>query len=280
MKYIGAHVSIAGGIFNAPLNAEKIGAKAFAMFTKNQRQWHACNFTLDEITQFKINLKKSAIKPEHVLPHDSYLINIGSPDAIARKKSLRALIAEVERCDQLGLKLLNIHPGSHLNQINEQECLNNIAESINAAITQTENIIIVLENTAGQGGNVGYKLEHLEFIINKIKNKKRIGVCIDTCHIFASGYDIQNKENYTAFWHQFEKLIGFEYLKGMHINDSKSTLASRVDRHQSLGEGHIGLECFELLMQDKRLDNIPLILETPDPDKWPSEIKLLYKFTQ
>jgi len=291
MKYVGAHVSASGGVENAPLNATAIGAKAFALFTKNQRQWVAKPLSLQSIDEFKINLKESGIKPEHVLPHDSYLINLGAPDKEKLEKSRNAFIDELQRCEQLGLKLLNFHPGSHLQKFSkrakdyeelvheaEYECLDVIAESMNLAIeaTKNSNVILVIENTAGQGSNLGYKFEHLGYLIEKVKDKSRVGVCLDTCHTFTAGYDLRTKEAYDATMEEFEKIVGFKYLKGMHINDSKPPLGSRVDRHQSIGKGEIGLNAFKFIMNDPRMDNMPLILETIDESIWPEEIKLLY----
>jgi len=276
MKYIGAHVSTSGGVFNAPLNAMNIEAKAFAMFTKNQRQWLAKPYDDETIKKFKDNLALSKIEPKHVLPHDSYLINLGHPDIQKREKSLNAFCDEIKRCELLGLEKLNFHPGSHLKLISEEECLDIIANSLNEAIKVTNSICLVIENTAGQGSNLGYKFEHLAHIINKVEDKTRVGVCIDTCHMFTAGYDIRNEEVYEKTWEEFEKIVGFKYLQGMHINDSKPDLGSRVDRHESIGKGKIGLRAFELIMNDKRMDDIPLILETIDESIWKEEIKLLY----
>ncbi len=279
-KFVGAHVSASGGVFNAPLNAMEIGAKAFALFTKNQRQWVAKPLDDDTIRAFKENLAASAILPKHILPHNSYLINLGHPELEAREKSLDAFIDEVERCDQLGLDRINFHPGSHLKKISEDECLALIAESINTTLERTQNVSLVLENTAGQGSNLGYKFEHLRDIIEQVDDKSRIGVCIDTCHMFTAGYDIRTREAYDATWSEFDKIVGFKYLMGMHINDSKPDLGSRVDRHHSLGEGKIGLDAFRFLMNDERMDDIPLILETIDESIWADEIKLLYSFIE
>ncbi len=276
MKYIGAHVSASGGVYNAPLNALKIGAKAFALFTKNQRRWVSKPLEQKSIEKFKENLQLANIKPKHVLPHDSYLINLGHPDEEKREKSLSAFIDEIKRCDLLGLNKLNFHPGSHLKEISEEECLDLIAISMNKAIKETKNISLVIENTAGQGSNLGYKFEHLAYIISKIEDKSRVGVCIDTCHMFTAGYDLRSHEAYSKTWDDFDKIVGFEYLQGMHINDSKPDLGSRVDRHDSIGKGKIGLNAFKFIMNDKRMDDIPLILETIDESIWPEEIKLLY----
>jgi deoxyribonuclease-4 len=279
-KFVGAHVSASGGVENAPLNAKNIGAKAFALFTKNQRQWKAKPLTKESIDDFKKNLELSQILPKHILPHDSYLINLGHPEEEKRQKSLESFIDEVQRCEQLGLDRLNFHPGSHLKKISEEECLNKIAESMNETLRQTKDVILVIENTAGQGSNLGYKFEHLAYLIDRSEDKSRVGVCIDTCHMFTAGYDIRDKESYERTWDEFDRVVGFEYLKGMHINDSKPDLGSRVDRHHSLGEGKIGLDAFRFIMNDKRMDDIPLVLETIDDTIWDKEIELLYSFVK
>ena len=278
MKYIGAHVSASGGVSNVIKNAKEIEATAFALFTKNQRQWFAKPLPQKEIEKFKNLMQKYGFNKDMVLPHDSYLINLGHPNIEKREKSLKSFIDEAKRVEQLGLKYLNFHPGSHLREISEEECLENIANSINYAIKETESCVFVMETTAGQGSNLGYKFEHLAYLIDKAVDKERIGVCIDTAHIFAAGYDIRTKEAYEKTMKEFDNIIGFKYLKGMHINDSKAKFASRVDRHHSLGKGEIGIDAFKFIMQDKRIDNIPLILETIEPSLWPEEIKLLKSF--
>lgn len=275
MKRIGAHVSAAGGVENAPLNALEIGADAFALFVKNQRQWSAKALEIESINKFDENLKLANIKKEHVLPHNSYLINLGHPDAEKRKKSINAFINEIQRANLLGLKMINFHPGSHLREISENECLENISNSINFIIANTSNVKLVIENTAGQGSNLGYKLEHLAYLIDKTQNKQRIGVCIDTCHFFAGGYDICSKESYKKTMSEFDKLVGYKYLSGMHLNDSKNSLGVKKDRHESIGKGTLGLEAFENIMRDENIDEIPLILETINPEIWADEIKLL-----
>jgi deoxyribonuclease-4 len=295
MKFVGAHVSASGGVDNAPLNAMKIEAKAFAPFTKNQRQWIAKSLTNKMIESFKANLKKSAIEPKHVLPHDSYLINLGSPDIVKLEKSRESFIDEIRRCEQLGLKLLNFHPGSHLVKVPKKDpnyadkimeaelnCLELIAESMNIAIEETKklDVKLVIENTAGQGTNLGYRFEHLAHLIDKVENKSRVGVCLDTCHTFTSGYDLRTKEAYDKTMDEFEKVVGFEYLCGIHLNDSKPKLGSRVDRHHSLGEGEIGWDAFRFIMNDSRMDDIPLILETINPDIWSQEIEALYNLIE
>jgi len=279
MKFVGAHVSSAGGVFNAPLNAKKIGAKAFALFTKNQRQWKAKPLEEKAIASFKENLEKSDILPTHILPHDSYLINLGHPEVEKREKSLEAFIDEVKRCELLGLDKLNFHPGSHLKKISEEESLKLVAESMNKTLEVTKGVTLVIETTAGQGSNLGYKFEHLAYLIENSIDKSRVGVCIDTCHIFAAGYDIRDKQSYEDTMKKFDTIIGFNYLKGMHINDSKSKLGSRVDRHHSIGRGELGETTFRFIMNDERLEDIPLILETIDDSIWAQEIELLYSFT-
>lgn len=276
MKYVGAHVSASGGVFHAPLNAKKIGAKAFGLFTKNQKQWKAKPLTEDEINKFKEYCQKENYSPDYILPHDTYLINLGAPEKEALERSRHAFTEEMKRCAQLGLKFLNFHPGSHKKKMSDEECLKVVAESINMALAATEGVTAVIENTAGQGGNVGYKFEHLAAMIEKTEDKTRIGVCLDTCHTFASGYDIRTPETYETTMKQFENIVGFKYLKGLHLNDSKVALGSRKDRHHSLGKGELGWETFKILMNDPRLDNMPLILETIDDDLWAEEIKQLY----
>jgi len=277
-KFVGAHTSASGGVFNAVTNAEAIGAKAFALFTKNQRQWVAKELDTQTIDKFKEALQKSGILPKHVLPHDSYLINLGNPEADKLEKSREAFIDELQRCALLGLDRLNFRPGSHLKKISPEACLDTIADSINIALEKTSEVSAVLENTAGQGSNLGWRFEHLAHIIDKVEDKSRIGVCIDTCHMFTAGYDIRTREAYHKTWAEFEKIVGFKYLMGMHINDSKPDLGSHVDRHHSLGLGKIGLDAFKFIMNDARMDDIPLILETIDETIWKDEIELLYSF--
>jgi deoxyribonuclease-4 len=276
MKYVGAHVSASGGVYNAPINATLIGAKAFALFTKNQRQWAAKPLETKDIDRWFKELEKSGIQTKHILPHDSYLINLGHPEADARAKSFDGFVHEIQRCEILKLDRLNFHPGSHLRKISEEECLDNIAESMNRAIEITKDVKLVIENTAGQGSNLGYKFEHLAYIIDKIEDKSRVGVCIDTCHMFTAGYDIRTREAYDKTWNEFDAIVGRKYLMGMHINDSKPDLGSRVDRHDSLGVGKIGWDAFKFIMNDERMDDIPLVLETINEEIWAQEIQALY----
>lgn len=275
MKWIGAHVSASGGVENAPLNARDIGATAFAMFTKNQRQWKAKPLSRASVDAFKEQMAVCGFAPGQVLVHDSYLINLGNPDPEKRAKSFDSFVDELERCRALGLTLLNMHPGSHLKQVSEDECLGIIATEINRALERTEGVTVVLENTAGQGTNVGYRFEHLHAIIDQIEDRSRIGICIDTCHAFAAGYDMTTEKGYAATMKTVDDIVGLSYLRGMHLNDAKSTFASRVDRHHSLGKGEMGLDVFRFIMNDERLDRMPLILETIDDTIWPEEIALL-----
>ena len=275
MKYVGAHVSAAGGVENAPLNAAKLGATAFAVFTKNQRQWIGKPFSPESIEAFKKNCQEKGFSADQILPHDSYLINLGHPEDEKLEKSRDAFLDEMQRCEQLGLKLLNFHPGSHLKLITEEACLDRIAESINLALAKTTDVVAVIENTAGQGTNLGFKFEHLAHIISKVDDKTRVGVCLDTCHTFAAGYDLSTEVGIEDTFTQFDSIVGFKYLRGMHLNDSKKGLGSKVDRHDSLGEGAIGKAVFEYIMKDKRFDNMPLILETPNDLIWAEEVAWL-----
>lgn len=280
MKYIGAHVSISGGVENAPENARAIGATGFALFTKNQRQWFAPELSSASVALFRERCTEYGYPPESILPHDSYLINLGNPDVEARTKSLESFIGEIRRCEALGLDRLNFHPGSHLKKISEQECIELIAESINVALRETQGVTAVIENTAGQGSNMGYRFEHLAEIIRLVEDKSRVGVCLDTCHTFASGYDLSSWEACEATFAEFDRAVGFDYLRGMHLNDAMKPLGSRIDRHSSLGEGFIGWPCFEYIMGDSRFDGMPLTLETIDEDIWAQEIAQLKGFVK
>ncbi len=280
MKYFGAHVSASGGVENAPRNAHEIGATAFALFTKNQRQWVAKPLAASEISAFRTACEQFGYSAAQILPHDSYLINLGHPEHEALEKSRAAFLDEMQRCEQLGLDRLNFHPGSHLKQISEEESLNRIAKSINLALDRTHGVTAVIENTAGQGSNLGFRFEHLRYLIDRIEDKSRVGVCIDTCHAFAAGYDLRTAEACEATFAEFDRVVGFQYLKGMHLNDAMKILGSRVDRHTPLGDGMIGIECFRYIARDPRFDNIPLILETPDEARWPEEIARLKAFAE
>ncbi|HCC85839.1 MAG TPA: deoxyribonuclease IV [Porphyromonadaceae bacterium] len=276
MKYVGAHISASGGVENAPLNAHAIGAKAFAFFTKNQRQWIASPYTRQQIDRFKSRCEEFGFSPDHILPHSSYLINLGNPGEEEVQKSRQAFFDEMGRCEQLGLNRFNFHPGSHLNLMSVDDCLDRIAESINMALDRTHGVTAVIENTAGQGTNLGYTFEQIAQIIDKVEDKNRVGVCLDTAHTLAAGYEIRTREGFEETFRKFDEIIGFHYLRGMHINDSKKELASRVDRHDSLGKGVMNMDLFRFIMNDPRFDNMPLILETPDEARWAEEIQMLY----
>ncbi|NTW53676.1 MAG: deoxyribonuclease IV [Chlorobaculum sp.] len=279
MKRVGAHVSIAGGVENAPLNAREIGAKAFAMFTRNQRQWHSAPLTAASIDAFRRNCEEAGFLPGHILPHDSYLINLGSPDSAKLEQSRQAFITEMKRAEALGLTMLNFHPGSHVNLTDEDSCLRTIAESVNRSLDATTGVTAVIENTAGQGSNLGWRFEHLARIIMLVEDKTRIGVCLDTCHLFASGYDLRTPEAFDATLAEFDRVVGMLYLRGMHLNDAKQKLGSKVDRHECIGKGMIGIDAFAYIMRHPALEELPLILETPDSDGWADEIAMLYSFT-
>ncbi len=280
MKYIGAHVSASGGLENAPRNARTLGATGFALFTKNQRQWSAPSLTDPQVEAFRAAMQECGYTSAAVLPHDSYLINLGHPEAEALEKSRASFLCELQRCERLGLGLLNFHPGSHLRQIPVEESLARVAESINIALDKTKGVTAVIENTAGQGSNLGSRFEELAYIIDRVEDKSRVGVCFDTCHAFAAGYDLRTPEAFTRTFEEFDRVIGLHYLRGMHLNDAMKPLGSHIDRHAPLGDGAIGWEAFRLIASDPRFDAIPLILETTDPDRWPEEIAALKEFAK
>lgn len=276
MKYIGAHVGVSGGVAGTPATAASIGAKAFALFTGSSNRWVSKAISEEAAEEFKANCRLYGFKPGVILPHDNFLINLGSPDAKKLELSRKSFLDEMKRCEQLGLEMLNFHPGSHVNGHSEESCLDLIAESINLTLEQTSGVTAVLESTAGQGSNMGYLFEHLAHIIGKIEDKSRIGVCIDTCHTYSAGYDLATEEGYLATWNAFDEIIGRDYLRALHLNDDKRELGSRVDRHAPIGEGTLGREFFIRLVNDPRFDDMPLILETPDEERWPEEIAWLY----
>ena len=278
MKFFGAHVSASGGVENAPRNASAIGARAFALFTKNQRQWRSAPLSAASIEAFGRELAAAGINPRHVLPHDSYLINLGHPEEEGLERSREAFLDEMQRCEQLGLDRLNFHPGSHLKKISTEECLDRVAESINIALRATRGVTAVIENTAGQGSNVGFAFWQLKRIIDGVEDKSRVGVCLDTCHSFAAGYDLSSELACERTFEEFDREVGFEYLRGVHLNDALRPLGSRIDRHTPLGEGQIGWDCFRFIARDSRFDDLPLILETPDESRWAEEIEILNKF--
>ncbi len=278
MKFFGAHVSASGGVDNAPRNASAIGATAFALFTKNQRQWRSAPLSAASIEAFRRELATAGIAPRHVLPHDSYLINLGHPEEEGLERSREAFLDEMQRCEQLGLDRLNFHPGSHLKKISVEECLDRVAESINIALRATQGVTAVIENTAGQGSNVGFAFWQLRRIIDGVEDRSRVGVCLDTCHSFAAGYDLSSELACERTFEEFDREVGFEYLRGVHLNDALRPLGSRIDRHTPLGEGQIGWDCFRFIARDSRFDDLPLILETPDESRWAEEIAILNKF--
>ena len=280
MKYFGAHVSASGGVDNAPRNAAEIGATAFALFTKNQRQWAAPALTTEQIDAFRAACEQSGYTAAQILPHDSYLINLGHPEREGLEKSRASFLHEMERCQMLGLDRLNFHPGSHLKKISEEESLALVAESINIALDKTEGVTAVIENTTGQGSNLGYAFWHLAYIIDRVEDKSRVGVCLDTCHSFAAGYDLSTEEGCEKVFAEFEREVGFKYLRGMHLNDAMKPLGSRVDRHSPMGEGHLGITPFRYIARDARFDGIPLVLETPDESRWAEEIAMLKSFAE
>lgn len=276
MKYIGAHVSVSGGVSNAPVEANAIGGKAFALFTGSSSRWVSKDIPEEEAQLFKQNCELYGFSPDVILPHDNFLINLGSPDKKKLHLSRKSFLDEMRRCEQLGLKYLNFHPGSHVGEMSEEDCLDLIAESLNTILEKTQGVTAVLENTAGQGSNLGYKFWQLARIIDKVEDKSRIGVCIDTCHAYSAGYDLVTQEGYEKTWKEFDDVIGPQYLKGIHLNDDKRELASRIDRHAKIGEGTLGKEFFIRFVNDPRFNNMPIILETPDEAAWPEEIAWLY----
>lgn len=272
MKYIGAHVGSEPSVAVAPVEAAAIGATAFAFNLVNPQSWSSPAYTEEEIALFRAECARLGFGPESILPHSAFVINLGGPDARKRAMSRRLFIDELMRCQSLGLSLLNLHPGSHLGKISEEESLALIADNINAALEQTSGVTAVLENTAGQGSNLGYTFAHLAAVIERVEDKSRVGVCIDTAHAHAAGYDLSDEEGYEKMWREFDSIIGRGYLRGMHLNDSVRPCASRIDRHAPLGEGTIGAQTFRRLMADPRTDGIPLILETPDLGRRATEI--------
>lgn len=275
-KYIGAHVSASGGVQNTPLAAAAIGARAFALFTGFSNRWASKPVTDEKAEEFRANCAANGYDASVILPHDNFLINLGNPDPQKLEMSRKSFLDEFRRCEKLGLTMLNFHPGSHLGEIEVDACLDLIAESINITLDKTEGVTAVLESTAGQGTNLGYRFEHLARIIDKVEDKSRIGVCVDTCHTHSAGYDLASAEGYAATWREFDDMIGAGYLRALHLNDNKRTLGSRIDRHELIGLGSLGEEFFIRLVNDPRFDDMPLILETPDPDRWAEEIAWLY----
>lgn len=275
---IGAHTSAAGGAFNALLQGKEIGATTIQLFTANQKRWEGKPLSKEDIALWKKTLAETGLKK--IMSHDSYLINLGSPSDEGLEKSRKAFREELLRCQDLGVDFLNFHPGAAL-QSSPEECLDRIVESLLEleSMAAKGSTRLLLETTAGQGSAVGWRFEHLGYIIDKVSHRLPIGVCIDTCHIFVAGYDIRTSEAWDKTLTEFDRQIGLKHLFAFHINDSQKDLGSRVDRHDNLGKGKIGLECFKFLMQDKRTKELPKYLETPgDIEAWKIEIPLLRSF--
>ncbi|MBN1196619.1 MAG: deoxyribonuclease IV [Candidatus Aminicenantes bacterium] len=275
---VGAHVSASGGVSNAPVNAASINAEAFALFTRNQRRWHSPPLAEEEIAAFRESCREHGFPAESILPHDSYLINLADPDPEGWEKSLGAFTTEMQRCRDLGLTMLNFHPGSPKGGSSDEEGLERVATALRRALAAVPGVTAVIENTAGQGHSLGHRFEHLAAIIALVGDNSRVGVCLDTCHLFAAGYDLRTAEAYEKTMTAFHDGVGFHFLRGMHLNDARSPLGSRVDRHASLGDGHLGWEPFRMIMEDPRTADVPLILETPEPDRWPAELATLKSF--
>lgn len=280
MYFIGPHVSIGGGVANAPVNARALGATGFGMFVKNQRQWTAAPYAAPDQAAFSARLQANGYSAAQVMPHAGYLINLANPDATAHAKSMAALVDELQRCRALGLDKLNLHPGSHLRLISPKEACARVAQSINAALKATAGVAVVIENTAGSGGNLGSTFEELRSIIDGVDDRDRVGVCLDTMHAFAAGYDLRKRDGFLKTMEHFTSTVGLDYLRGMHLNDSKVEFNSHVDRHESLGAGLLGLEVFKCIMKDERFENMPLVLETPDEEIWEKELQMLREMAQ
>lgn len=280
---VGAHVSAAGGVQNSPVNARAIGAGAFALFTRNQRRWDSPPYSDETVTLFRDALEDAGYTRDQVLPHAGYLINLGSPDEEVRRKSILGLTDELARTVALGLGLLNFHPGTSKGTLNEEETCRRIAHGIDTVLEavddpRDEPANLVLENTAGQGNNMGATFEQLARIIAASTHPERLAVCIDTCHAFAAGFDIRTAAGWDALMADLDRIIGLDRLAGVHLNDSLGELGSRKDRHRHIGEGEIGTAGFQAIMRDTRLDGLPLILETPEEERWAEEIALLHSF--
>lgn len=275
---VGAHVSAAGGVENAVRNAALVGANAFALFVKSQRKWDSPPFSAENVDAFKRRMREFGYLPKHVLPHGSYLVNLGNPDEEKRRKSFDCFLDDLQRCEQLGLELYNFHPGSTVGQATKEESIALIAECINDAHKSTKYITTVIENMAGSGNIIGSQFSELKGIIDNVEDKTRVGVCLDTCHAFAAGYDISTKDGWDATISAFDTEVGLSYLKGLHLNDSKAALGSKKDRHENIGLGHLGIATFRHIVSDPRMQDIPLILETPTfeaTDIWTKEIAAL-----
>ncbi|KDQ61279.1 hypothetical protein JAAARDRAFT_191370 [Jaapia argillacea MUCL 33604] len=279
---VGAHVSAAGGVENSITNAALIGANAFALFLKSQRKWTGPPLKSDSIAKFKSRLETFGYSPCHILPHGSYLVNLGNPDDEKREKSYQCFLDELVRAEQLGLTLYNFHPGSTVGLTTMENSISLIAQCLNRAHKETKSVVTVIENMAGSGNVIGSSFKDLGDIIKQVEDKARVGVCLDTCHMFAAGYDIRTKQGWISMITQFDEEVGLKYLRGMHLNDSKAQLASKKDRHENIGLGHLSLRAFHHILTDERVQNIPLILETPSQennDIWIKEVEILNRLS-
>lgn len=274
-RYIGPHVSAAGSPAAAVANALAVGATGFALFVKNQRQWVGKPLPSGDAAAFRAAMAAAPYAPGQVLPHAGYLINLANPDEAKHAKSMESLLDELRRCEALGLDRLNLHPGSHLNQLSPEAACDRVAESINRALAATRGVTVVIENTAGQGAYLGAAPEQLGRIVAGVEDKARVGICLDTAHAFAAGFDLRTEAGLEDFLGRVDRAVGLRYLRGMHLNDSKGDLGSHLDRHESLGKGFLGWAPFLALARDPRLVGIPLILETPDETLWPEETRRL-----
>ena len=277
MTFVGAHVSTEGGVDQAPINAQTIGAKSFALFVKPQRQWIAPPLRPGVAESFQSNCASAGIDRANVLPHASYLINMATPDDAARLKAVDSLVGELRRCAELGLFCLNIHPGSSLKTGTPQEACVRVSDSINRALAAVSGVDVIIENTSGQGSYLGSRFEELAWIIDGVTDKSRVGVCLDTAHLYGAGFDIADDDGYEKTFKEFSKAVGFDKLRALHLNDTKVSGGSHVDRHACIGDGVLGWKTFARIMHDDRFEAIPLVLETPDPERWAEEIRRLYE---
>lgn len=277
MSLVGAHVSASGGVFEAVTRSAAIKGTAFALFLKNEKRWTSKPYDQNTIDQFHERCKETGYNSmKDILPHGSYLINLGNHDAESREKSEVALLDDLQRCELLGIGNYNLHPGSSLGK-DKKLSIKYIAQGINRMHTRTKFVKVVLENMTGNPDRiVGTRLQDLHEIIEQVEDKNRIGVCLDTCHSVAAGYDLRSSKTFEEFWKEFDKIVGLKYLSAIHLNDSKYPYESRRDVHQQIGLGFIGLECFRLIMNKPELEKIPKVLETPvDGDSREREIELL-----
>ncbi|KAI5190325.1 hypothetical protein NECID01_0917 [Nematocida sp. AWRm77] len=271
--YVGAHLSMQGGVHTVFERMDAVGGRAVGMFLKNQKTYNAKPLEEKDIKEFQ---RLSGEKHACILPHASYLINLAQPDPEKAEKSYLLFLDELKRCDALNISLCNFHPGSNVGKLPVEKACKLISDNINKALKETQKVVAVIENMAGQGNVMGSTFKEIRMIIDGVEDKSRVGVCLDTCHLFGAGYDIRTKESFASVVKEFDDVVGLKYLKGMHLNDSKMPLGSKRDRHESIGKGLIGLEAFSFIMNSSIFSNIPLILETPNPEKYKEEIHLLY----